>query len=77
MAPLASLLNIKTNTTMNYRGAEPFIYYSDMPVTREKLPAGEYAVRFVVTDIFGNETTSEPIFCEWDGNHVIYEDDEE
>lgn len=70
--PLATLLKIENNISLNFRATEPFVYYADMPVTKEKLPVGLYAVRFVVTDIFGNETCSDPVFCEWDGNRVMY-----
>ena len=74
--PLSTLLNTEDNHSLNFKAAEPFVYYPDMEITREKLPVGEYVVRFVVTDIFGNETFGNMINCYWDGNEVAYEQSE-
>ena len=73
--PLASLLDQANGTCLNYSTAEPFEYESDMQITREPLPAGEYAVRFVVTDVFGNETSTGPVSCTWDGDRVTWHQD--
>jgi len=71
--PLATLLDLSDNTRMNFKAAQPFVYASDMQITKEALPAGQYAVRFVVTDIFGNEANTDPLYCEWDGVSVTYQ----
>ena len=42
-------------------------------ITREKLPAGEYLMRFVVNDVFGNVHYTKNMFpVKWDGKRVTY-----
>jgi len=44
-----------------------------MRITREKLPAGEYLMRFVVNDVFGNVHYTKNMFpVKWDGKRVTY-----
>ena len=71
--PMGTLVNLLDNTRMNYKVAEPFLYEQDMGITREPLPAGEYALRFIIKDIFGNEIRSSSLVaCEWDGESVTF-----
>lgn len=73
---LSSITALKNNTALQYKVTEPFIYDADMEITKNALPTGDYAVRFVVTDIFGNETRTDTVNCEWDGSSVVYEQEE-
>ena len=44
-----------------------------MRITREKLPAGEYLMRFVINDVFGNVHYTKDMFpVKWDGRRVTY-----
>ena len=76
IAPMGTLLDMNQKSRVNYRMTDPFVYYDTMRISNTMLPVGEYAVRFVVTDIFGNETTTEMVHCEWDGNEVTYQWDD-
>ena len=72
LEPLGALINPNTDARLNFKVTEPFEYTPDMEITRQPLPAGDYAMRFVITDIFGNRINSEFVVCEWDGSDVTY-----
>lgn len=74
--PLATLADLSQNIFLNHKTTEPFEYTPDTEVTKEALPAGQYAVRFIVTDVFGNKSQTEIVNCLWDGKTVVYEQQE-
>ena len=47
-------------------------FSKDTLIEREKLPAGEYMIRFVVRDVFDNEHYSLSVNANWDGETVSY-----
>ena len=70
--PLATLMDVDNDTSMNCKTTEPFTYSEQMTVTNETLEPGTYAVRYVTTDILGNKHNTDLINCEWDGETLRY-----
>ncbi|MDD3336355.1 MAG: clostripain-related cysteine peptidase [Eubacteriales bacterium] len=63
---LRRFVNVYTGSATGNSVEEGFSYPEAPGLSIEMLPAGTYAMAFVVTDVFGNVQRSEPFEIQWD-----------